>query len=436
MANTPDNTASSALENPYATPARRYYALGVLTLVYTFNFIDRQLLAILQEGIKADLGLSDGQLGLLTGLAFAMFYVIAGIPIAGLADRSNRRNIIALCVFIWSFMTAISGMVQNYLQLLLARIGVGIGEAGGSPPAHSMISDMFPVHQRAGALGIFSSGINIGILFGFLFGGWLNEFFGWRTAFLVVGVPGILVAALVRFQVREPIRGLMESRQATRESPTFRQVVGLLWSRRSFRHVALGCGLNAFAGYAILNWTASFMLRNHEISTGELGTWLSLIFGLGGAGGVLLTSRLADRLAVADKRWYVWASAGASLICVPLIALVYTADSARVALLWLIIPGSLLTVYVPISVAVIHSLVGLKMRATGSAILYLVLNIIGLGGGPWCVGLLSDYLEPEMGTAALGTAMLYLLPVAMLWSATHFVLAGRRLRGEIEQAPA
>ena len=422
-------------DNPYANSGPRYYALGILTLVYTFNFIDRQLLAILQEGIKADLGLSDGQLGLLTGLAFAIFYVVAGVPIARWADHANRRNIISLAVFIWSFMTALSGAAQNYLQLLLARIGVGIGEAGGSPPAHSMISDMFPVSSRAWALGIFTTGINAGILFGFLFGGWLNEYFGWRAAFVAVGVPGILVALLVRYQLKEPIRGLMEARAVSEERSSFRAVVSLLWSRNSFRHMAFACGLIAFAAYAILNWTASFMVRTHGMSTGELGSWLAMIFGVGGALGILVCSRLADKLGANDKRWYVWISAATALLSIPLVLGVYSVNSGQLALLLLVIPGSLLTVFVPLSVAMIHGLVGLRMRATGSAILYLVLNIIGLGGGPWCVGMLSDYLAPTLGVQSLGAAMLYLIPAALGWSALHFLLAGRRLREELAQAP-
>ncbi|MEM7019279.1 MAG: MFS transporter, partial [Pseudomonadota bacterium] len=212
----------------------RYYALVVLTIVYTFNFIDRQLLAILQESIKADLDLMDWQLGLLTGFAFALFYVTAGIPIARWADRSNRRNIIALAIGLWSLMTAISGFVQNYTQLLLARIGVGVGEAGGSPPAHSIISDIFPPEKRASALAFYSMGVNFGILFGFLAGGWLNEFFGWRVAFMVVGLPGILIALIVLFTLREPIRGLSENRQAQADdNESFVDVLKLLWSRWS-----------------------------------------------------------------------------------------------------------------------------------------------------------------------------------------------------------
>ena len=280
------------MDNPYANASTRNYALVVLTLVYTFNFIDRQLLSILQESIKVDLSLSDSQLGLLTGFAFAMFYVTAGIPIARLADRSNRKNIVAISVGLWSFMTAISGFVQNYAQLLAARIGVGIGEAGGSPPSHSIVSDIFPPEKRASALAFYSTGVNLGILFGFLFGGWLNEFFGWRVAFMVVGVPGIILAIIVKATVREPVRGLIENKQASEKQVPFTEVVSLLWRRKTFRHMAFACGLNAFAGYGTVNWIASFFIRSHEMSTGELGTWLALSTGLFGAIGVLFGGML------------------------------------------------------------------------------------------------------------------------------------------------
>ncbi|MBP6701835.1 MAG: MFS transporter, partial [Halioglobus sp.] len=290
-------TAPPASTDPYASRKRAYYALVILTIVYSFNFIDRQLLAILQESVKADLGLSDSQLGLLTGFAFAVFYVTAGIPIARWADRANRRDIVALSLFLWSFMTAISGFVQNYTQLLLARIGVGVGEAGGSPPSHSMISDIFPPTERATALGFYSMGVSIGILFGFLAGGWLNEYFGWRVAFVVVGAPGILLAIILRMTLAEPVRGLNEQRMVSNVPVPLLQVLALLWSRRAFRHMAFAAALNAFAGYSTSNWTASFMIRSHGMSTGELGTWLALTIGLGGAIGVFCGGLLADRLA-------------------------------------------------------------------------------------------------------------------------------------------
>jgi len=274
---TDSNPAEQSVTNPYGSTKAAYYALVILTLVYSINFIDRQLLSILQESIKADLMLSDAQLGLLTGFAFALFYTFACLPIASLADRSNRRNIVAISLTIWSGMTALSGLAQNYWQLLLARVGVGIGEAGGSQPSHSMISDMFPPDKRASAIGFYSTGISIGILFGFLFGGWLNEFFGWRIAFFVVGVPGVILAAILYLTVPEPIRGLTENRVTSGDNPTMLAVFKLLISRPSFIFMALGAAMNAFAGYSTANWVASFMIRTHDMPTGELGTWLALI---------------------------------------------------------------------------------------------------------------------------------------------------------------
>jgi predicted MFS family arabinose efflux permease len=422
-------------DNPYQSRQAAYYTLGVLTVVYSFNFIDRQLLAILQEAIKADLSLSDTQLGLLTGFAFAVFYVTAGIPIARWADRSNRRNIVALALFIWSFMTAISGLVQNYLQLLLARIGVGVGEAGGSPPSHSIISDIFPAEQRAGAIGFYSTGINIGILFGFLAGGWLNEFFGWRVAFMVVGVPGILLAIVVRMTIAEPRRGLAENRQASDEHIPFKSVLSLLWSRRSFRWMAVGAAFNAFAGYSSANWTASFMIRSHGMTTGELGTWLAMIMGVGGAIGVFFGGYLADRLAVRDKRWYMWVTALTCLVPLPFVIPVYLVDSAYIALTLSIIPGILANVYVANAIATTHAMVGLRMRATASAILFFILNMFGLGAGPWSVGLLSDLLAPSLGVESLRYAMLYLIPAALALSGACFLLAARHLRQDMAAAP-
>lgn len=422
--------------NPYATRRATWYALGLLTIVYSFNFIDRQLLAILQEAIKADLGLSDSQLGLLTGFAFAVFYVTAGIPIARWADRANRRNIVALSLFIWSFMTALSGYVQNFTQLLLARIGVGVGEAGGSPPSHSIISDIFPPNRRATAIGFYSMGVSIGILFGFLAGGWLNEFFGWRMAFLVVGIPGIALAIILRLTLAEPVRGLHDPRPTSTAPVPFSEVVRLLWSRRSFLHMAMGAGLNAFCGYATANWTASFMIRSHQMSTGELGTWLAAIIGVGGAISVFGGGMLADRLAARDRRWYAWLPGFAGFLIVPFMIAIYQVDNPYTALALSIIPGLLFQIYLGNTIASTHALVSPRMRATASALLFLIINIIGLGGGPWVVGMLSDYLAPELGAESLRHAMLYVLPPVMTWSSIHYILAARSLRADMDAAPA
>jgi MFS family permease len=318
---------------------------------------------------------------------------------------------------------------------LLARIGVGIGEAGGSPPSHSMISDIFRPEKRATAIGFYSMGVNIGILFGFLLGGWLNEYFGWRITFMVVGIPGVILAIVVRYTVAEPERGLLEQKQVSNDAVPFGTVLKLLWSRRSFRHMAAAAALNAFAGYSMSNWTASFMIRSHDMTTGELGTWLAMIMGFGGAVGVFFGGWIADRLAPRDKRWYMWLPCLAGCIGLPFVICIYLADNAYVALSLMVIPGILSNVYLGNTIATTHALVGLRMRALSSAILLFVLNIIGLGAGPWLIGLTSDLLAPSLGNESLRYAMLYIIPAVLAWSAVHFFLASRNLREDLAAAP-
>lgn len=422
----------------YTRPSARYYTLGILTVVYSFNFIDRQLLSILQEPIKQDLLLADWQLGLLTGVGFALLYTFVGIPLARLADRSNRRNIISWSLAIWSLMTALSGLAQNYWHLLAARVGVGIGEAGCSPPAHSMISDIFPANKRATALSVYSTGINIGILFGFLLGGWLNEFFGWRVAFMVVGLPGVALALFVRFTIVEPPRGFSQAPDM-QENPdpdpgTFSDAMKLLWSCRSFRHLAFGGSLTAFAAYAMINWIASFIIRTHGMNTGELGTWLAAT-SVFGAIGTLSAGIIADRLARKDSRWYMWVPACAALIMGPSFAACVMMDNVYATLAINCIPTFVATFYVGSCIAMIHALVGQKNRALGSAIFFFILNIIGLGLGPFSVGVLSDFLEPGLGTESLRYALVIIVPTIASWSAIHFFLASRHLREDLENAP-
>jgi len=272
-------------------------------------------------------------------------------------------------------------------------------------------------------------------LFGFLFGGWLNEFFGWRVAFVVVGLPGILIALIVRATLKEPIRGLVEKKIVSDQQVPFSEVLSLLWARRTFRHMAFAAGLNAFAGYGVVNWLASFFIRSHGMSTGELGTWLAMSTGLFGAIGVLAGGIIADRLAHSDKRWYVWLPAITTFLCAPTIAAVLLLSNQYAALIVAFIPGLLINVYLGNSIATSHALVGQRMRATTSAILFLVINIIGLGLGPWAIGLLSDTLAPTLGAESLRYAMLYLLPAVMFWSAGHFYLASRTLKEDLLNAP-
>jgi predicted MFS family arabinose efflux permease len=411
--------------------ATRRYALGVLVVVYTFNFIDRQILSILLEPIKQDLGLSDTQLGLLTGFAFAAFYATLGIPIARYADRSNRRNLIALALAIWSGMTALSGFAQNFWHLLLARIGVGVGEAGCSPPAHSMLADYFPANRRATALGIYSLGIPIGILFGFLAGGWINEFFGWRVAFFVVGVPGILIALVVRFTMKEPPRGMAEGRAVTGEQPGVMETFHYLWKKRSFRHMAFGGALTAFVGYGVVTWMPAFLMRSHGMQTGEIGTWLGLILGIPGGIGIALGGFLADRYGARDTRWFLWIVTVALLVAMPFSIGVYLAAGPYLALLMLVIPVALGNFYQATTFSQTQGLVTLRMRAVAAAVLLFILNIIGLGLGPQFTGIISDLLRPEFGEESLRWSLL-ICSLMNIWAAYHFYVAGKYLRNDLE----
>ena len=422
----------SAQVTPYQSKKYRIYVLFVLTIIYAFNFIDRQLLVILQEPIKAELDLTDTQLGLLTGFAFALFYVICGIPIARWADRGVRRNIISWALTVWSVMTAVCGLATSFTYLLVARVGVGVGEAGGSPPAHSMLSDIFKPKNRALALSVYSIGIYIGILFGFALGSRIAEAFGWRLAFFVVGAPGILLAIIFRLTVREPIRGWSERVEQTQLStPPLMDVVRLLWSHVSFRHIAMAASLQAFLIYGIGNWFPSYFLRNFDISLGTVGTWMALTSGFGGAFGSFFGGWMADRFGARDIRWYLWIPAILTFLIVPVLIIALTSGSARTALL-LTAPFNFLTAaYLGSVIAVSHSLVSIRMRALTSAILFFILNLIGLGLGPLIVGALSDQFLSAGFETPLASAMLICGVIGSLWACIHYVLAAKNIRQDI-----
>ncbi|WP_086620139.1 spinster family MFS transporter [Erythrobacter tepidarius] len=430
-------SGSDVPRTPYESKSYRYFVLAMLTLVYALNFVDRQLLVILQEQIKGDLDLSDTQLGLLSGFAFALFYVSCGIPIARWADRGVRRSIIALALAVWSGMTAVSGLAQNFTHLLLARVGVGAGEAGGSPPAHSMISDIFAEKERATALSIYSIGIYIGILTGFALGGYIADTFDWRTAFMVVGLPGIVVALILRLSVKEPVRGWSEHRPPeTGPPPPFLEVLGFLWSRRTFRNLALAGCLQATVIYAVGNWLPSFFLRHHSIALAELGVWMALTSGLGGGAGSFFGGWLADRLGQRDRRWYVWGSAMLLLSITPLLLVMLTTANLTLALMLTGVFHFLSASYLGPALAVSHGLVGLRMRALTSAVFFFFINLIGLGLGPLIVGFMSDRLPETSLGSPLATAMIVVGCTASLWGTLQYLIASRHIRGDLAASPA
>ena len=413
---------------PEITERQRGYTLFVLVLVFTSSHVDRQIMGILGQPIKESLMISDTQLGLLTGIMFAFFYATLGMPMAMWADRHNRRNLITFSVFTWSFMTALCGAAQNFMQLLLLRIGVGVGEAGSNPPSHSMIADLYPPERRATAMAIFGTGINWGILIGFLVGGWINEWYGWRTAFVVVGLPGILIAALVRYTVKEPPRGYSEKLEAIQAPPPFWDVVKFLWNNNVLRNIIIAGTLVAFTGYASVIWVPIYLVRIHDMGTGAVGSYLALLIGVGGAIGIYMGGRIADGLArIWGQQWLPWVIAIASVLTIPTLYLAFIAETASAAIWAYAIPAALGTVYVAPGFALIQNETPLHMRSVAAAINLFVVNIVGLGLGPFTVGFLSDQFTPAYGEDSLRYALMATLLV-VVWSIGHYYRAGVLLR--------
>ncbi|MCP3984506.1 MAG: MFS transporter [bacterium] len=422
---------------PEFSPGVTRYALGLLVVVYVFNFVDRSILSILQDSIKAEFGLTDGQLGWLQGIAFAFLYSTLGLPIARYADRGVRRSIIAMAVFAWSGMTVLTGFARGFVELFLARVGVGIGEAGCSPPAHSLISDLFQPERRATALAVYSLGIPIGSAIGTFAGGWIDQLFDWRTAFIVVGLPGLLLALLVRFTLREPTRGYWDPPAEPREEAGDREsaldVIRFLAGLRSFRHLAFAGSLHAFYGYGAGAFIPSFFRRLHDFGeqTGELGTWLAAIGITTGALGTFMGGWMSDRAARRDTRWYAWLPATATAIGVPFAFLFYLWPDGREALAIYALPAVLSGMYLGPTFAMTQALVPPQMRAVASAVLLFMLNMIGLGLGPLCVGTVSDLLEPRFGIESIRWALLGVVVTCASWSVLHYMLAARTLRSDL-----
>lgn len=407
----------------------KYYVLAVLTLVYTLAFVDRQVIVILAEDIKSDLVLSDTQLGVLTGFAFALFYVGLGIPVARLADRWNRISILSAALAIWSGMTATCAAAGSFVQLALARFGVGIGEAGCNPPAYSVIADYFPPRNRATALAVYASaGTSIGILVGFAVGGLLAEIYGWRAAFLWVGLPGVALALVVWLSVREPEREGYAA--AGDRAPRIADVLRQLLASRTFVFVSLAVACNAFAIYAVLNWLPVFMIRVYGASPSQVGPALGLLFGVGmGAGGILV-GWLCDRRARRDRRYYVWIPAAGVALTPALYGCALFSPSMSASLMWAIVPTLFINCTAGPVLTVIMGLVETRARALVSSLFLLVVNVAGLGISPIAVGALSDALTPLAG--ARGIAYAIAAALLMNWvSAGLFLVAAGSIRRDL-----
>ena len=406
---------------PWAVGGRNY-VLVLLTVTAAFNFLDRQILGVLLEPIGQEFDLPDSMLGLLSGIAFAAFYAVLGIPIAALADRFNRRNIIVVCISIFSVMTAACGAVASFVQLFLARIGVGVGEAGTMPASQSMISDLFPVQERPSAMGLLASGGNIGLMLGLLIGGWVNEWYGWRVAFLVAAVPGVLLAITIRFTVREPPRSAAAPNpQWLRETWTGIALVGRSTSMRRF---FAGGTLYGLAAYGIHTWMPVYYMRYHDMSTGEAGTAISIIVGVLGGIGAFAGGVVCARLSRRDLRWNAWVPALAIGISVPMLVAMLITNNTWLALGLFVIPGILSSVYAGPTWSIIQELVPERRRAMAASVYLLVYNLIALGLGPLAVGVLSDLYKPAMGDESLRWAMVSVLTVS-IGGVAAYTLAGR-----------
>jgi MFS family permease len=436
MADTPIAASRKAVGAVSMSNAQRWYTLIVLTAIYTSSHVDRTIFGVLSQSIKVDLGLSDTALGFMGGTAFGLFYATLGIPLALWADRTNRRNIIAGAITIWSAMTAVCGLAGNFWQLALARVGVGIGEAGSSPQSHSIIADLFPAHERSRAMAIYALGVVFGGMIAFGVGGWVVTEYGWRVTFFIVGLPGILLGLLIWLTVQEPQRGHADGLSHEIKATTFKETMAtlgeafaFLWKSRACRHTILGITLTSFVGYGGAQWATPFLMRTHHMTQLEVGLFLAPVAGVLGGLGALLGGYFADRFGKKDIRLTTWIVAFAKYAAFVFVLGFYLIDDTTTALAVYLPAAVLGAFYLGPSFAIIQSLAPVAMRATAAAIMLFIINIIGLGFGPQLVGIASDLLLPTFGNDSLRYALMF-TSFINVWAATHYILAGNALARE------
>ena len=415
-------------------PTRRYRTAvaSTLMIVYALNQLDRQILTILLEPIKLEFLLTDLQAGLLSGIAFALFYCTLGIPLARWADRGHRVGMISIAVLVWSAMTVLCGTVSNFTQLLLARVGVGVGEAGCTPPAHSLLADYYPAPERSRGMAIYAFGTPIGSSLGLLIGGIINHFYGWRAAFISVGLPGVLMALLTWLVVREPRRLGAVSVAAPPTLP-LREVAAKLLGTRSYLHMVAAVTVFCISAYSVAVWGASYQVRAFGVSTAILGPASALAGLIAGFAGVWIGGWLGERMGKKDARWLVWIPAIALLVGIPFSLISLMATSWQVCLAGFIVPLAAFYVYSGPVFGLIQTLMPPAMRAVAISMFLLTTNLIGLGLGPVITGALSDWF----GTGAQGLKLALAFGMVFnVWGALHFWLASRSLRADLAAAGA
>lgn len=389
-----------------------YLVVLFLGLVYTFSYLDRQIVAILAEPIKNDLNLTDTQVGMLSGLMFALFYTAFGIPVAWLADRKNRVRIVALACFLWSAFSGLCGLAQNFTHLVIARIGVGVGEAGGSSPSMSIIADYFPPHKRGGAISLFSLGVPLGATIGVAFGAWVAGEYGWRTAFIAVAIPGVLLSLLLLLLVREPVRGRYDPPSEVKSEPaSVKECLDTYKKTPTLSLLLLSAGTYSFVFNAFGAWAPALLMRAKGATLEDISVYYSVVFGLAMAIGMFASGFLADRFALRRISAYATFPAVALAIGVPFFVAGVMADNWQLALGLLAVPMLMNMMFVAPGFAIVQNVAPANQRATASAILMFVNNLVGMGLGPLFVGALSQHFSKTMESgAALQQAMLWITP--------------------------
>ena len=415
----------------------RYYVLVMLTVVSMINIMDRLILSILLEDIKAEFTFTDTQLGVLAGLAFALFYALMSIPIARWADISNRKNILAAALIIWSGMTALCGAATGFVSLFLARLGVGIGEAGGSPPSYSIIADYFKPSERARAMGVYVTGSVLGTGGGLIVGGLLGEWLGWRMTFLALGIPGILLGVILYFTVKEPPRGRYDTgSDESKQAIDIKRTLKSLASNKVYVRVSFSFAMLTMVGYAMALWLAPIMLRNFEVSMGMVGLYLGGTYILGGIPGPLIGGYLTDYMVKRDARWCAWIPAIFILSSVTTFWFSLSADSLSAFLGFFALTYALFMVPQGASLSMLQSSLGSGERALGMSFVLLVTTMVGLALGPLLVGFLSDLLAPTYGVKSLNYSLMSVCGAAAAIAALCYVWTSRAMPhpSELDQA--